>query len=103
MINVTKVEGTDKDTYTIAGSDITDDIVITANKISAVTTTQINFSGEGAADVEGGQNQVAENGKDFQFTLNKDADYEYTVKLGEEILTAGADGNNTIPAAKAHR
>lgn len=99
-VNLTKTEGTDQDTYTIAGTDLTDDIVITANKVDASTTTEITFTGEGAADVVGGAKQIAENGKDFQFELNADEDYDYTVKLNDDILTAGTDGKYTIAADK---
>ena len=48
----------------------------------------------------GGTSQTATNGVDFSFTLNADAGFDYTVKLGDEELTADAEGKYTIPAAK---
>ena len=91
----------DGKTYTIAGADVTGNIVITVTKdLKPVTTTEITFTGSGSADVKGGTTQTAENGKDFTFKLNADADYDYTVKLGTETLTPDADGKYTIPGAK---
>ena len=91
----------DSKTYTIAGDDVTGNVVITVNKeLKPVTTTEITFTGSGSADVKGGTTQTATNGKDFTFKLNADADYDYTVKLGTETLTPDADGKYTIPGAK---
>ena len=91
----------DSKTYTIAGADVTGNVVITVNKeLKPVTTTEITFTGTGSADVVGGTTQTAENGKDFTFKLNADADYDYTVKLGTETLTPDTSGNYTIPSAK---
>ena len=91
----------DGKTYTIAGADVTGNIVITVTKdLKPVTTTEITFTGSGSADVKGGTTQTAENGKDFTFTLNAEDGYDYTVKLGEETLTPDADGKYTIPGAK---
>lgn len=91
----------DGKTYTIAGADVTGNIVITVTKdLKPVTTTEITFTGSGSADVKGGTTQTAENGKDFTFKLNADADYDYTVKLGTETLTPDTSGNYTIPGAK---
>ena len=91
----------DGKTYTIAGADVTGNIVITVTKdLKPVTTTEITFTGSGSADVVGGTTQTAENGKDFTFTLNAEDGYDYTVKLGEETLTPDADGKYTIPGAK---
>lgn len=91
----------DGKTYTIAGADVTGNVVITVNKEhKPVTTTEITFTGSGSADVKGGTTQTAENGKDFTFTLNAEDGYDYTVKLGEETLTPDADGKYTIPGAK---
>ena len=88
-------------TYTIAGASITGAVTITVTKdAKPVTTTSISFEGTGSADVKGGTTQTATNGQDFQFELNKADGYDYTVKLGEDELTAGADGKYTIPAAK---
>lgn len=91
----------DGKTYTIAGADVTGNVVITVNKdLKPVTTTEITFTGSGSADVVGGTTQTAENGKDFTFTLNAEDGYDYTVKLGEETLTPDADGKYTIPGDK---
>ena len=91
----------DGKTYTIAGADVTGNIVITVTKdLKPVTTTEITFTGSGSADVVGGTTQTADNGKDFTFKLNADADYDYTVKLGTETLTPDADGKYTITGAK---
>ena len=88
-------------TYTIAGASITGAVTITVTKdAKPVTTTSISFEGTGSADVKGGTTQTATNGQDFQFELNAEAGFDYTVKLGEDELTAGADGKYTIPAAK---
>ena len=88
-------------TYTIAGADVTGNIVITVTKdLKPVTTTEITFTGSGSADVKGGTTQPATNGVDFTFTLDADAGYDYTVKLGDETLTPDADGKYTIPGAK---
>ena len=87
--------------YSVSGAEITGDIVINAEKTpKAPKTTSISFTGSGSADVKGGTTQTATNGQDFQFELNKADGYDYTVKLGEDELTAGADGKYTIPAAK---
>lgn len=91
----------DGKTYTIAGADVTGNVVITVNKeLKPVTTTEITFTGSGSADVVGGTTQTADNGKDFTFKLNADADYDYTVKLGTETLTPDTSGKYTIPGAK---
>ena len=80
----------DGKTYTIAGADVTGNVVITVNKdLKPVTTTEITFTGSGSADVVGGTTQTADNGQDFIFKLNADADYDYTVKLGTETLKIG--------------
>ena len=87
-------------TYTIAGADVIGNIVITVNKeAKPVTTTSITFEGSGSADVKGGTTQIATNGQDFQFELNAEAGYDYTVKLGEDELSA-VDGKYTIPGEK---
>ncbi len=91
----------DDGTYTIAGADVTGNIVITVTKdLKPVTTTEITFTGSGSADVKGGTTQTATNGVDFTFTLDADAGYDYTVKLEGETLTPDADGKYTIPGAK---
>ena len=100
--SVTPTLGEDGKTYTIAGASITGNIVITVTKTEKtpeITTTAITFTGSGANDVAGGTSQTAANGQDFTFTVNKDANYDYTVKLDGETLTE-SNGQYTIPAAK---
>ena len=90
----------DGKTYTIPGTSITGNIVIHVTKTQkAPTTTAITFTGSGSGDVAGGTSQTATNGQDFTFTIDEEAGYTYTVKLGEETLTK-ANGKYTIPGAK---
>ena len=87
--------------YLIAGAEITGPIVINVEKtVKPPKTTAITFVGSGSGDVKGGTTQTATNGQDFTFELNAETGYTYTVKLGDEELTASADGKYTIPAAK---
>ena len=100
-INDRFVSMTESITYTISGDAITGNIEIVATRtLKGQNTTQISFTGSGAAEVEGGAAQTATNGQDFKFTVNKEDGYDYTVKLGDEVLTAGTDGKYTIPAGK---
>ena len=87
--------------YTIKGDAITGAIHITFTQTEkgGAETTTVNFTGSGAADVTGGNPQTATTGTDFTFTVKEDAKYNYTVKLGDEVLT-GANGSYTIPGAK---
>lgn len=87
--------------YTIKGDAITGNIHITFTQTEKglAETTTVNFTGSGAADVTGGNPQTATTGADFTFTVNEDAKYNYTVKLGDEVLT-GTNGSYTIPGAK---
>ena len=71
-----------------------------SKELNSGVATEITFTGSGSADVEGGVTQVAENGKDFLFKINADENYEYTVTLGDEALSANEEGKYTIPAAK---
>lgn len=91
---------TDNLSYTIPGADVTGNIVITVTKDAIqVEKTTANFEGSGAGDVNGGTSQDTPTGADFTFTVNEDAKYNYTVKLGDEVLT-GTNGSYTIPGAK---
>lgn len=91
----------DGSTYTIAGADVTGNIIISVSKeLNSGVATEITFTGSGSADVKGGVTQVAENEKDFLFEINADENYEYTVTLGDEALTANEEGKYTIPGAK---
>lgn len=86
--------------YTIKGENIVGDIHITFTQTEkAPATTQVTFTGSGVSDVQGGNPQTATTGKDFTFTVNEDAKYNYTVKLGDEVLT-GTNGSYTIPGTK---
>ena len=91
---------TDNLSYTIPGADVTGNIVITVTKDAIqVEKTTVNFEGSGAGDVNGGTSQDTPTGADFTFTVKEDAKYNYTVKLGDEVLT-GTNGSYTIPGAK---
>ena len=91
---------TDNLSYTIPGADVTGNIVITVTKDAIqVEKTTVNFEGSGAGHVNGGTSQDTPTGADFTFTVNEDAKYNYTVKLGDEVLT-GTNGSYTIPGAK---
>ena len=90
----------DGETYTIPGTSITGNIVIHVTKTQkAPTTTAITFTGSGSGNVAGGTSQTGTNGQNFTFTIDEEAGYTYTVKLGGETLTK-ADGRYTIPGAK---
>ena len=88
---------------TIAGSEITHDITINVTKTPKQTppadTTAITITGVTEEEVVGGLNQTAPNGKDYTITLNKDAAYDYTVKIGETALEPNEDGAYTIPGS----
>ena len=91
---------TDNLSYTIPGADVTGNIVITVTKDAIqVEKTTVNFEGSGAGDVNGGTSQDTPTGANFTFTVKEDAKYNYTVKLGGEVLT-GTNGSYTIPGAK---
>lgn len=90
----------EENTYTITGANITKDIVITVNKtLIPPTTTTVTFVGVTAEEVAGGLTQTANIGEEFTFSLNKDAAYTYTAKVGSDTLTEN-EGLYTIPAAK---
>ena len=87
-------------TYTIAGADITGDIVINVTKTEKIPeNTTINFVGSGSGDVNGGTTQTGKTGEDFSFSITKAEGYEYTVTLDGETLTE-ANGTYTILGAK---
>lgn len=97
---VTSAPDADGKTYTINGTDITGDVAITVTK--KANKAQINFKGSGLADVvNGSTSQTAEPGQDFQFSINKENGYEYTVtatkKDGSEVAVKdNGDGTYTI-------
>lgn len=94
-----KVSG---NSYTIPGTSIEGDIVITVTKAIQSNTTQIMFVGNGTDDLENnGGVYTAVNGQKFTFKLNKQPGYEYTVtaKKGDEDITMTDDGNGTYTIA----
>lgn len=94
-----KVDG---NSYTIPGTSIEGDIVITVTKAIQSNTTQIMFVGNGTDDLENkGGVYTAVNGQDFTFKLKKKTGYEYTVtaKKGDEDITMTDDGNGTYTIA----
>lgn len=91
----------DDNSYTIPGTAIEGDIVITVTKAIQADTTQIMFVGNGTDDLENrGGVYTAINGQSFAFKLNKKTGYEYTVtaeKNGATIPVTGDDsGTYTI-------
>ena len=96
---LTKADGR----YTIPGARLTGAaLTVTVEKTEKtpeITTTAIGFVGSGSSDVAGGKDQTATNGTDFTFTINEEAGYTYTVKLGGETLTK-ANVGYTIPAER---
>lgn len=94
-----KVDG---NSYTIPGTSIEGDIVITVTKAIQSNTTQIMFVGNGTDDLENnGGVYTAVNGQDFTFKLKKQTGYEYTVtaKKGDEDINMTDDGNGTYTIA----
>ena len=92
----------DDNSYTIPGTAIEGDIVITVTKAIQANTTQIMFVGNGTDDLENrGGVYTAVNGQEFTFKLNKQPGYEYTVtaKKGDEDITMTDDGNGTYTIA----
>ena len=84
--------------YVIAGTNISGPFTITVTQKDKMTT--ITFTGVKETEVEGGLTQSAEIGKDFNFKLNKEAAYNYTVMVGETQLSESTvtPGQYTIPA-----
>ena len=100
---VTSAPDADGKTYTINGTDITGDVAITVTK--EANKAQINFKGSGLADVvNGSTSQTAEPGQDFQFSINKENGYEYTVtatKKDGSAVTVKDNGDGTYTIAGA--
>lgn len=90
-------------TYTIPGKEITGNVVITVNK--EANKAQINFTGNGAEDVEGGQaTRTATPGQNFVFKINKVTGYTYTVTATKAdntavTVTENPEGTYTIAGA----
>ena len=92
----------DGNSYTISGTAIEGNIVITVTKAIQSNTTQIMFVGNGTDDLENrGGVYTAVNGQEFTFKLNKQPGYEYTVtaKKGDEDINMTDDGNGTYTIA----
>lgn len=91
-------------TYTIPGKEITGNVVITVNK--EANKAQINFTGNGAEDVEGGQaTRTATPGQNFVFKINKVTGYTYTVtatKADNTAVTVTDNGDGTYTIAGAN-
>lgn len=88
--------------YTIPGTSIEGNIVITVTKAIQSNTTQIMFVGNGTDDLENnGGVYTAVNGQEFTFKLNKQPGYEYTVtaKKGDKDITMTDDGSGTYTIA----
>ena len=89
-------------TYTIAADKVTGNIEINVDK--QVKTTAITFNGSGRDDVQGldGEDETTKyiktipNNEDFAFAIDEKGGYLYTVKIGDEELTKGEDGNYKI-------
>lgn len=88
--------------YTIAAGEVTGNIKINVDK--QVKTTAITFDGIGRDDVKGltGEDETTKyiktvpNNEDFAFAVEEKDGYLYTVKIGNEELTKGEDGNYKI-------
>lgn len=88
----------DNGEYVIAGTNITGAFTITVTEKEKMTT--VTFSGIEATEIEGGLIQTAVIGNDFTFQLKKEEGYDYTVKVGETVLTEVTEtpGVYIIPA-----
>lgn len=99
---VTPTLGADGRTYTITGTEITGNVVITVTRTE--NAAQINFTGSGAAEVVKGISQTAEPDKDFAFSITKEDGYEYTVtaaKKNGSTITVKDNGDGTYTIAGA--
>lgn len=86
--------------YTIPGTVIKGNLIITVEKTDIVipTTTTITITGD-TDDVKGGLTLTAKNGVDTTFKIDKKGGYTYTVTAGDTGLTVGKDGAVTIPGS----
>lgn len=95
--NTVTATATTEGVYTIPGTVIKGELIITVEKTAIVIpTTTINITGD-TDDVQGNLIRTAKNGEDTTFTINKKDDYTYTVKAGDTDLTVGENGTVTIP------
>ena len=97
--NTVTATATTEGVYTIPGTVIKGELIITVEKTAIVIpTTTINITGD-TDDVQGNLIRTAKNGEDTTFTINKKDDYTYTVKAGDTDLTVGENGTVTIPGS----
>lgn len=100
---VTPTLDADGKIYTINGTDITGNVVITVTK--EANKAQINFAGSGVADVvNGSASQIVEPGQDFKFSIHKEDGYAYTVtaaKANDTTVTVTDNGDGTYTIAGA--
>ena len=101
---VTPTLDADGKIYTINGTDITGNVVITVTK--EANKAQINFAGSGVADVvNGSASQIVEPGQDFKFSIHKEDGYAYTVtaaKANDTTVTVTDNGDGTYTIAGAN-
>lgn len=100
---VTPALDADGKIYTINGTDITGNVVITVTK--EANKAQINFAGSGSADVvNGSASQIVEPGQEFKFSIHKEDGYAYTVtaaKANDTTVTVTDNGDGTYTIAGA--
>lgn len=100
---VTPTLDADGKIYTINGTDITGNVVITVTK--EANKAQINFAGSGSADVvNGSASQIVEPGQEFKFSIHKEDGYAYTVtaaKANDTTVTVTDNGDGTYTIAGA--
>ena len=101
---VTPTLDADGKIYTINGTDITGNVVITVTK--EANKAQINFAGSGSADVvNGSASQIVEPGQEFKFSIHKEDGYAYTVTAakadGTEVTVKVNDDGTTYTIAGA--
>lgn len=84
--------------YTIPGSAIAGDIVITVSKSATIASVTVEGSGAGAAD---GYNPTANIGESYTLTITPEAGYTYTVTatMGGGAVEVADNGNNTYTIA----
>lgn len=101
---VTPALDADGKIYTINGTDITGNVVITVTK--EANKAQINFAGSGSADVvNGSASQIVEPGQEFKFSIHKEDGYAYTVtaaKANDTTVTVTDNGDGTYTIAGAN-
>lgn len=88
-------------TYTIPGTDVTGDIVISSNKqVKQPATFTVIFDGTGAGDATG-ESSVKEN-TTYTFTVDKKDGFKYTFSatMGGKTVTVTEGADNTYTIAK---